>query len=70
MVSLGFLKFIFGFEIDVCISFVAHLITRKLKKNIFKGLFYLSTIGGDPLLQLWLNAKFTVPYFLNLSLSL
>ena len=26
MVSLGFLKFIFGFEIDVCISFVAHLI--------------------------------------------
>ena len=26
MVSLGFLKFILGFEIDVCISFVAHLI--------------------------------------------
>ena len=26
VVSLGFLKFILGFEIDVCISFVAHLI--------------------------------------------
>ena len=24
--EFGFLKFIFGFEIDVCISFVAHLI--------------------------------------------
>ena len=34
-----------------------------LKENIFKGLFYLSTIGGDLLLQLWLNAEFTVYIF-------
>ena len=31
--EFGFLKFIFGFEIDVCISFVAHLI-HLLKQNI------------------------------------
>ena len=30
---------------------------KKLKENIFnfKELFYLTTIGGDLLLQLWLN---------------
>ena len=33
---------------------------RILKENIFKGFFYLSTIGGDLLLQSWINAEFTV----------
>ena len=43
MVSLGFLKFIFGFEIDVCISFVAHLI-----KLIRKEIKIKSLLSGFP----------------------
>ena len=35
------------------VSYWQYPITRKLKENHFKGLFYLSTIRGDLLLQLW-----------------